>query len=80
MPQIGPNHQASCLDDGGCVTKTLIWDGESCSHLESFLLSSDRWKQQLPVKPITAMERLSGTEMGESGEDVKPEHRTADEN
>ncbi len=40
-------------------------DGENGSHLESFLLSSDRWKQQLPVLPITAMERLTGIEMGE---------------
>lgn len=78
MPQIGSNHQASCLDFAGCVTKTLIWDGERCSHLESFLLSSDRWKQQLPVLPITTMERLQGYEMGEEiGEGVKQKHRAA---
>lgn len=38
---------------------------ESGPHLESFLLSSDRWKQQLPVLLITATERLTWTEMVE---------------
>ncbi len=33
-------------------------ENESGLHLESFLLSSDRWEQQLPV-PITAMEGLA---------------------
>lgn len=61
------------------VTKTLIWDGESCSHLEFFHLSSNWWKQQLPVLLITVMERLTGTEIGEKvGEGVKQEHRSAD--
>lgn len=55
-------------------------DRENGSHLESFLLSSDRWKQQLPVLLITAMERLTGIEMGEwVGEGVKQEQRTADD-
>lgn len=26
MPEIGSNHQASCLDYAGCVTETLISD------------------------------------------------------
>lgn len=54
-------------------------DAENGSHLESFLLSSDRWKQQLPVLPITVMERLTGIEMGQQvREGVKQEQRTAD--
>lgn len=40
-------------------------DKYSGSHLDSFLLSSDRWEQQLPVLLITAAHRLTGIEMKE---------------
>lgn len=42
-------------------------------------MSSDRQKQQLPVLPITAMERQGLRLENKKREGVKQEHRTADD-